>query len=154
MDVQDIPAVGELATRVWRAHYPDMISAEQIDYMLQLMYAPNALEKQLSDGQDFWLAEMGGELVGFASLQNIGPQRFFLHKFYVDQDRARTGIGSALMAQLLAHYAPNELQLHVNRKNIKAINFYTKLGFTLDCVVETDIGQGFVMNDFRMKRTS
>jgi ribosomal protein S18 acetylase RimI-like enzyme len=42
--------------------------------------------------------------------------------------------------------------LTVNRQNFKAINFYFKNGFVIDEVADFEIGNGFVMNDFVMKK--
>lgn len=152
MQTADIPAVGMLAARIWRQHYPDIISHAQIDYMLERMYAPQALAGQLAQGHSFWLLREDDELRGFASLATTGPQSFFLHKFYIDQDRARRGLGSRLMMHIVSHHRPRELALHVNRKNIHAINFYFRHGFTLKSLVCTDIGNNYVMDDFRMER--
>jgi hypothetical protein len=44
-----------LAGRVWRAHYPGIISAEQIEYMLAQRYRP-VLVKQFIARGDVWLA--------------------------------------------------------------------------------------------------
>jgi ribosomal protein S18 acetylase RimI-like enzyme len=42
------------------------------------------------------------------------------------------------------------MRLQVNRQNYTAINFYFKLGFTIERVADFDIGHGFFMNDFVM----
>lgn len=152
MDAGDIAAVSQLAARIWRAHYPGIISHEQIEHMLTRMYAPQVLSKQRQQGHECWLIEKEAALVGFAGIEPIGAEKYFLHKFYIDQDRAGSGLGKILMRHVLAHYQPRELQLHVNRKNFKAINFYFAFGFVIDSLIVTDIGQGFVMDDFRMKK--
>lgn len=152
MTAHDIEAVGALAARIWRAYYPSILSDAQIDYMLARMYAPESLRDQLGQGHRFTLLEQDGALCGFASVQPLEGGRWFLHKFYIDQAQARRGLGSALMAELLAAHRPQEFSLHVNRANIPAINFYLRHGFALERVVTTDIGGGFVMDDFRMTR--
>lgn len=152
MEPCDIENVGALAGRIWRAHYPGIISAQQIDYMLERMYAPQAIKAQLAAGHRFFILYADGVPAGFASLETVGPQRFFLHKFYIDQQRARRGLGSGLMQWLLHEHAPREMALHVNRRNIGAVNFYFRHGFTIDGVMETPIGHGYIMDDFRMKR--
>jgi ribosomal protein S18 acetylase RimI-like enzyme len=44
------------------------------------------------------------------------------------------------------------ITLTVNRQNYKAINFYFKNGFTIDHIANFDIGKGYVMEDFVMKK--
>jgi ribosomal protein S18 acetylase RimI-like enzyme len=150
---EDIPAVGELAARIWRRHYRAIISDAQIDYMLELMYAPDALRKQLASGQRFHLLFHDDTLAGFAGIENKNAEGWFLHKFYIDQDKARMGLGKTLMEHLLHIHAPKTLSLHVNRKNIDAINFYFRHGFSIDRLIVTDIGNGYIMDDFVMKRS-
>jgi RimJ/RimL family protein N-acetyltransferase len=44
------------------------------------------------------------------------------------------------------------LQLRVNKANSPAIRAYQRAGFTFLDDVCTDIGSGFVMDDFRMEK--
>jgi diamine N-acetyltransferase len=74
----------------------------------------------------------------------------FISKFYIDQDVAGKGTGTGAFLTLLDIYRPERIRLTVNRQNIKAINFYFKNGFRIECVADFDIGHGFVMNDFVM----
>ena len=45
--VEDLPAIRELAAIIWHAHYPGIISREQIDYMLARMYALETLRDEM-----------------------------------------------------------------------------------------------------------
>ena len=44
--VTDIPLIRELTYKVWPQTYVNILSAEQIDYMLEMMYSTASLEKQ------------------------------------------------------------------------------------------------------------
>jgi ribosomal protein S18 acetylase RimI-like enzyme len=44
----------------------------------------------------------------------------------------------------------NAMRLQVNRKNVKAINFYFKNGFVIEDAKDFDIGSGYFMKDFVM----
>ena len=37
--IKDIHLIQDLAQKSWRSHYPGIISHEQIDFMLDLMYS-------------------------------------------------------------------------------------------------------------------
>ena len=39
----DVPLLIELAQRIWRACYPEIISPEQIEFMLAWMYAEDEI---------------------------------------------------------------------------------------------------------------
>lgn len=43
------------------------------------------------------------------------------------------------------------LYLHVNRENESAIRVYEHLGFVKADTMQTDIGNGFIMDDFVME---
>jgi ribosomal protein S18 acetylase RimI-like enzyme len=151
MNEEDIDAVSSLAEKVWRTHYPEIISNEQIEYLLAQQYSKESLRQQLADKQQFFLAYNNKELAGFISIIDEGDEHYFIRKLYVDQTQARNGIGAALLTKVEQSY-PNwrSFTLRVNRKNWKAINFYFRTGFTIAMVEDIDCGGGYFMNDFRM----
>ena len=153
MQPSDIPAVSERAARIWRAHYPGIISHAQIEYMLERMYSTESLRQQVGKNHRFWLIETDGELAGYLSAEDEGGGKWFLHKLYIDASLPKQGLGSQLMWRLMDTVGPKELTLAVNRANVRAINFYFKHGFVIDRLQATDIGNGFVMDDFIMKRS-
>lgn len=148
---EDIPLITQLADRIWRKHYPGIITVEQIDYMLNDMYSAKNLLKQLNEGHEYTLVYADKLPVGYISLSTKDNKNHFLHKFYVEVEGQRKGIGSQLFAHILEQLKDAEtIELTVNRKNYKAINFYFKNGFVIKDVADFDIGNGYFMNDFIM----
>src|SRR5690606_5076748 len=120
-----------------RAHYPSIIGDKQVEYMLELIYSPAALQQQMEEGQLFKLILENEELLGFLSVSNWGEGRYFLHKFYLDNEKRGRGLGKIVFEHLLDHYPDlRELRLTVNRQNFKSINFYFKIGFTIEKCVD------------------
>lgn len=153
MEPSDIPAVSALAARIWRAHYPAIISREQIEYMIPLTSSKEALQKNIREHKHrFWLAHDNGALAGYIALEPEDKNTWFIDKLYVDPDRHRIGIGEALLNHVTHTLKPAALSLRVNRANIKAINFYFKHGFVIEVIDVLDIGGGYVMDDFLMKK--
>lgn len=148
----DIPTIRDLAHCIWWAHYPEIITPEQIEFMLGWMYSVETLEQQISrQEQEYWLVLEAGTPVGFISISHLANGQYFLHKFYLEVSEQRKGRGSAAFQALLQAYPDiRELRLTVNRQNYKSINFYFKLGFRIEKCVDLPIGQGFVMDDFQM----
>lgn len=147
----DIPTIGQLAHKIWWAHYPGIIPNEQIEFMLPMMYAPAALEKQMREGAQFRLVVVDNQTIGFTSVSQTEPGNYFLHKFYIDNSQQRRGIGTAVFNQILATLPDlREFRLTVNRANFRSINFYFKLGFLIEKNIQIPIGGGFVMDDFQM----
>lgn len=75
-------------------------------------------------GEDLWVAESGGLVVGFASLSSPPP---FLHLLMVDPGRRGERIGWALIEALAAELRrPIELKCRVD--NGSALAFYAAIG--------------------------
>lgn len=148
---KDVDTINRLAILIWNQYYIDIISQNQINYMLDLMYSPkNLSEKIINKNEDFYLIQKQNNYIGFLSVQNKKENSWFLNKFYINQDFASNGIGSKILNELKEMLSVEKLRLTVNRQNFKSINFYFKNGFKIDHVEDFDIGNGFVMNDFVM----
>jgi GNAT superfamily N-acetyltransferase len=151
----DLPSIAKLAGVIWRAHYPGIISTEQIEYMLARMYSLEVLwDEILVRGIHFERLLVDDELVGFAS---YGPTNqatcFKLHKIYLHPSCHGRGLGSLLLRHCeneAARLGAVRLMLAVNKRNSKAIAAYQRNGFAITEPVITDFGGGFVMDDFVM----
>ena len=147
----DAELITQLADRIWRKHYMAIIGVEQVNYMLDKMYSVESLIHQMTtEGHRFYIGSKDDTPIAYASVSdNEGDM--FLHKLYIDTELQTKGFGTKMVENMLQLYPHKKtLQLTVNRKNYKAINFYFKLGFKIDHVADFDIGEGFFMNDFVM----
>jgi diamine N-acetyltransferase len=150
----DIPLLQTLARKIWRAHFPGIISVAQIEYMLDRMYATEVIDKEMRAGTYWELIREGGEEVGFLSYSHLPAVALVkLHKLYVQVERHGQGLGRASLSHLMevaAASGAREVSLYVNKNNRKAIRVYERAGFTIAEAVTSDIGGGFVMDDYRM----
>ena len=148
---QDIPLIAQLAGSIWKKHYISIITMQQIDYMLDKMYSSEKLFAEMSEGHIFTLVFEDVKPIGYISISTKNDENYFLHKFYIENNNHRKGIGSQLFEYALNQLNnPKKIQLTVNRQNFKAVNFYFKNGFVINEVVDFDIGNGYLMNDFVM----
>ena len=152
-----LPEVQRLAGVIWRAHYPGIITHEQIEYMLERGYALDTLAGFLdAPGRALELAAVDGDLAGFAAWYvTDNPAEAKLDKLYVLQSRQRNGLGGRLMACVEGHArdaGARTLVLNVNKNNISAVRAYGKHGFAIREAVVVDIGRGFVMDDYVMAK--
>ena len=145
--------ISQLADRIWRKYYPAIITLEQIDYMLVKMYSEESIQQQMKEGQKFTILYEDENPIGYCAVSTKDNANYFLHKLYVDVEQHSKGVGRILFDHILTS-ATNlkSMELTVNRKNFKAINFYFKMGFKIDRVADFDIGNGYFMNDFVMVR--
>jgi len=151
----DLPAIAGLAGVIWRAHYPGIISAEQIEYMLAKMYALETLREEiLQQAIRYERLLMDEELAGFASHGPTDqPKLFKLHKLYLHPACQGRGLGSLLLGhceRAAARLGAERLMLTVNKRNTKAMTAYQRNGFAVKDSVITAIGRGFVMDDYVM----
>ena len=155
----ELPGITAIAKPVWHEHYTPIIGKVQVEYMLQNMYSTDALFKQYSEGQTFYFIIENETEIGFISISKKSEGQWFLHKFYIGIEYQNLRIGSKVIDEMLSLIKAGdtsnniEIRLTVNRNNFKSINFYFKHGFTIVEVADFDIGNGFFMNDFIMKKT-
>jgi len=152
----DIPLIRQLCFSIWPDTYASIISQEQIDYMLELMYSEVSLLKQMTeDGHRFIIVYDNNIPVGFASYgEEEEANTWKLHKIYVLSNQQGKGIGKFVINYILSTIkvlGANALQLQVNRTN-KAKQFYDQLGFTIIKTADFDIGNGYFMNDYIMEK--
>jgi len=152
---EHLPVVSDLAGVIWRACYPGIITPAQIDYMLAQMYALEVLADEIrSQGIRYDLLLVGDQPAGFASwgpAPESGVMK--LHKIYLLPEKQGRGLGSRLLQHCereVGTAGARRLILCVNKRNAKAIAAYQRNGFTIAESIVTDIGNGFVMDDYVM----
>jgi diamine N-acetyltransferase len=151
---EHLPEIAKLAALIWRAHYPGIISAAQIEYMLAQMYDVGMMRRELESGIAYDRLLVNEILCGFAS---YGPtpvaNEIKLHKVYIHLECQRRGLASTLLRHVESFARQrgfDTIVLTVNKKNEKAIAAYRKHGFVIRESIVADIGGGFVMDDFVM----
>lgn len=152
----DIATIRRLARATWVVSYKDMISPEQIEYMLEMMYSPDSLEEQMNTGHQFLILCENDTACGFASYSPAVPQAtaYRLHKLYVLPGQQGKGFGKILLNRVMENASAagaTALELNVNRNN-PSLDFYRHEGFVIRETVDLDIGGGFFMNDYILEK--
>jgi len=154
--LSDYNTIYTIALPAWDATYKNILTPEQMEYMLNLMYSNEAITDQIAvKGHTFLLAEDEGEYLGFASYEvNYLSETTKIHKLYVLPQAHKKGIGKALVT-VIQNAAKNnyndKIVLNVNKHN-PAVNFYLKSGFENRGDDVIDIGNGYVMDDYLMMK--
>ena len=153
---EDISTLLPLAHRIWHAHYPGIITVEQIDYMLACGYTREVIIDEIENQDICWIIIRDGmTMIGFISVGPYGNGIMKLHKLYLLPEYHGTGIGSRALAEVervAKQHNAATLVLNVNRHNQKAINAYLRAGWHVADEVIIDIGSGYVMNDYVMAK--
>ena len=150
---EQVAAVARLAREIWTEHYVPIIGPAQVEYMLEKFQSEAAIARQISgEGYEYYLLPDAGYL---ALVPDRGNKSVLLSKIYVKSAQRGTGLGKVLVEFAVARCMElgcRELWLTVNRNNAGSIAFYERMGFRKTNELVTDIGNGFVMDDWRMAR--
>lgn len=151
---KNIHVIPQLAEKIWNVCYKDIISQEQIDYMLEMMYNQDKISEGIATGEKWEILKADNEPVGYIHYK-IENDKVFLSKIYLLQDEKYKGLGQVMMNHVIEFALENKLNaiyLTVNKNNAKAIKFYEKNGFQIIKTETFDIGNGFVMDDFILEK--
>ncbi len=151
---EDIATTEKLARKIWRDHYKDIISHGQIEYMLRRFQSATAIKEQIEAGYHYYLISDRQQALGYFSFQ-IRRQELFLSKIYIDARYRGKGAGFSAFG-----FIENEAQklgvktisLTVNRHNSIALSAYQRWGMVISGELVTDIGNGFVMDDYCLEK--
>ncbi len=150
-----ILVTAKLASDIWNEHYVPMIGQEQVDYMVKTFQSPDAIEHLIHDeNYEYYIIYHLSEPSGYISVKHIG-NNLFLSKFYVIKEKRGTGLGRKGLKFIIRRakkLGTSSITLTVNKNNINSIKAYEKLGFKNDGPVITEIGSGYIMDDYRMSR--
>lgn len=153
----EIDVIRKLSDEIWKKVYPSIISMEQIEYMLELIYNEEALEEQINVlGHLFILITDNNHPVGYASFskKDVSDENHYrLHKFYLQPEYHGKGLGKQMMNYIVLavkEASGLSIELNVNKFN-PTLNFYKKLGFSVISEEVIDIGNGYVMDDYIMQ---
>lgn len=149
----DWPVIRQIAYETWPDTFRHIISADQLDYMLGLIYSEESIRNQISEkGHHFILAKLGDDPIGFVSYENQynSEPQLMIHKFYLLPVFQGLGVGTKaldLLSKIGIKSNDCQLRLKVYHKNDKAIGFYEKYGFRNIGTETTDIGNNYSILD-------
>ena len=148
----ELRSVAELADKIWHECFVGIISAGQIDYMVEKFQSLDAMIRQVEEqGYTYLAVYDGDDLCGYIAVKHEQDDRFFLSKLYLRADKRGQGIASAMLARVFDEAraaGKSSVYLTVNKHNDRAIAVYKKTGFVVTDEVVTDIGSGYVMDDY------
>lgn len=155
-DISDSKLIRALAEQVFPETYKDIITRDQIDYMMEWMYSEESIRRQMEDeGHVYFIAHEECEACGYVSVRPDGKDLFHLEKIYVLPYFQKSHCGAALFRQVVSyvqeiHPSPCAIELNVNRNN-PAVRFYEHIGMKKDREGDFPIGNGFYMRDYIMR---
>ena len=153
VDKKDFSVLANVAKRVWHYAFDNLIGANQTDYMIEKFQSVSAFERQTSgEYYSYYFVLLNGERVGYTAIVNRpNEDRLFLSKLYLLPETHGKGIAVKTLDFVQGkakELGKSAVYLTVNKGNARAIAVYEKFGFKLIDSIVTDIGGGFVMDDY------
>ncbi len=147
---EDISTVQQLAREIWEEHYLPIIGQQQIDYMLDLFYATEKIQKELEEGVYWEILYLENEAIGYLVCE-VEEENIQLSKLYLKSKVRGRGLGKFLIdrsKEIAKENNKNSIRLNVNKNNTQSIAFYERVGFLKVEEGVFDIGNGYFMDDF------
>ena len=152
-NIELVYSLSAVADEIWHDHFVPIIGEAQVDYMLEKFLSPDALVEQINNGYQYYLFSYEYTFAGFAGVHKENGS-LFLSKLYVHKDFRGKGIASYMFQQFVEMCKKNSLDkiwLTCNRHNANTLEVYKHWGFETVPEEATDIGNGFVMDDYIME---
>lgn len=162
--------LARLAHEIWNEYWPRRIGQAQTDYMVERFQSLEAIRRDMAEhAYEYWFAcvpgdastsgyrlEDGRRVVGFTG-GHVEPatDRFFISKIYLLAAERGKHYASGIIAfydNLCRTRGLQAMYLTVNKGNELAKRCYVAKGFAVIDARVTDIGGGFVMDDYIMER--
>lgn len=151
--LDDVTLIHILAHQIWPVSYRNILSQQQIDFMLQEIYSLDSLKVQF-ETSTFLIVEEHFKAIGFASysVSHKSLAVFKIHKLYILPAHQGKGVGKLLcdtIKEQVVKEGGQHVELNVNRNN-PAVAFYLKYGFSIFSEVDIPYHQ-FILNDFILR---
>jgi ribosomal protein S18 acetylase RimI-like enzyme len=150
----DAKIIHDLAQVIWWHTYKNILSDDQIAFMLQDMYSLESILAQMKSGDQFLLLKNEEKFSGFASFSRTEePETAKIHKLYIHPDLQGKGGGRFMISYISAiaiKQGFRSLELNVNRNN-PSKDFYIKVGFSICNSVDINYYR-FILNDYVLRK--
>ncbi len=155
IDVSQVHLIHDLVHQIYYPTYRNILTKDQIDFMLEQSYTVAALQKALLMDQDFYvLKSLDGTDLGFMALKDATNDILRIEKLYLLPNAQGMGAGKffiSFASSIAKEFGKKFLELNVNRAN-NAYYFYLKQGFKV--TQEIDIPYyGYILDDYIMQKT-
>ena len=142
----------EMAIDIWHECFEGVISDEQIDYMLENFQSFAAIKKQVgSENYEYFNFVLDGTRIGYFAVAAQPDNTMMLSKLYMYKEYRGNGYAKKafeFIKDLARQQGCKSIWLTVNRHNYGAMKVYEAFGMKVIREQVTDIGNGFVMDDY------
>ena len=153
---EQIERLSKVAHSIWNEHYPSIIGQEQANHMLAKFQSVNHIKKQIKEEQfHYFLLTHNGEAVGYWAYQEE-KDSLFISKIYLYKSHHSKGLGKYMLNHIVdeaKRLNKMSVWLTVNKYNDAAIRAYERWHFVREEELVIDIGKGYIMDDYKYRKT-
>ena len=156
-DQAQLKIVEELAWKIFPKTYEGLIPAEQISYMMRMMYDDAVLREEIAGGINYAVIYDGASPVGYISwhlTDHAGSKIMRLEKLYLDfacHGRSIGNMGIRYVIDEAKRTDASFISLNVHKRNFRAQKAYRRAGFYCWYSEKEDVGNGFFKDDYVMR---
>jgi GNAT superfamily N-acetyltransferase len=176
-----VEQMAALGREIWLDYWPALIGREQTEYMLETMHSAEAIQRSIDEEGYVWLfvSDEAGTVVGYSSaapehvdangsaagaydptihgraINDCARDRLFISKIYLRAGERGKHYSTAIVEHWAAYAREHGLMalyLTVNKGNELGTRAYTHQGFKSIESRESDIGNGYIMDDYVMMK--
>lgn len=147
----EVKELAYLADEIWHEAFAALLTMQQIDYMLDKFLSEAAIKDSFKTGYEYYFLCDEDEVLGFVAICPKNDNTLFLSKLYIKEKFRGKGYLKSSFDFLKDHAKNKKLKsiwLTVNKHNDRAIAAYRKMGMDIIRSEVTEIGNGFVMDDY------
>lgn len=152
----EIAQLATMADEIWHEYWPSLIGIEQTDYMVDTFQSARALTKDINEnGYLYWFLIEDGRFVGYTGARPEAADKLFISKIYLYASERGKGYASQVIRfyeEYCRQHGIPLMYLTVNKDNELGIRAYKAKGFSTVKSVETNIGSGYIMDDYIMEK--
>ena len=133
--------LSRFAGELWHDAYDGLLGGAQVDHMMRTIQSEEAIRRQIEkENYIYFFLFFEGARAGYC-----------LSKLYLSEKFRGRGLGQRALrevADCARRLGLKSVYLTVNKHNARAIRAYESFGFVRTASAVTDIGEGFVMDDY------
>lgn len=152
VDTQDkIKQTSDIANEIWNQHFISIIGQAQTDYMLENFQSEKAMTEQIKSGYEYYNFVLDGNPIGYFAICEEQDNTLFLSKLYLKKEYRGKGFARQafeFIKSIAKKNGNSMVWLTVNKYNDNTIGVYKKFGMKIIRSQVTDIGDGYVMDDY------
>ncbi len=148
---EQVEEIEKLAKEIYLEHYSKILPVDFVKYWVDLYQNKENIIQSIQSGEIYYFIYLNDEIAGYFSyIVDTVDATLFISKFYLKEKfrgKKLGRFGFDKIFQVANENGIRKIWLKTLREN-PSVEIYKKLGFITEKSVETDIGEGHILNDY------